>query len=217
MSDNLRPLWDFTLRFASERWEIPTDEPSLLWGELVQAYRTPVRAYHTLRHAFDVVDTVRRFAGSGIDPFVVQFAAWFHDAVYDTQDASQNEEKSASLAEDALLRLWIPFPVIDRVRSLILATASHEAEDPESMLLMDADLEVLGQAPTIYFAYTQAIREEYAWVPDEEYRSGRARVLESFLQRPFIYQTPLFRSAMEERARLNITTELEHLRHLSSG
>ncbi|BAZ86821.1 hypothetical protein NIES806_30370 [Dolichospermum compactum NIES-806] len=42
-----------------------------------------------------------------------------------------------------------------------------------------------------YQAYSQAIRQEYAWVSELEYIIGRKQVLERFWQREKIYFTPL--------------------------
>ncbi len=54
-------------------------------------------------------------------------------------------------------------------------------------------------------AYAQAIRQEYAAVPDELYRPGRRRVLEGFLARPQIYLTERLRALWEAPARANLS------------
>ena len=57
----------------------------------------------------------------------------------------------------------------------------------------------------------QQIRQEYAWVSEQDYRIGRSKVLQSFLQRKVIYQTDYFRKRFEQQARMNIQTALEGL------
>ena len=59
---------------------------------------------------------------------------------------------------------------------------------------------------------TLLIRQEYAWVPEEDYRQGRARILRGFLERPRIYRTAEMFERAEDRARQNLRRELESLR-----
>ncbi|MDQ2686612.1 MAG: hypothetical protein M3Y28_01965, partial [Armatimonadota bacterium] len=108
--------------------------------------------------------------------------------------------------------LGLPDEIASRVKQLILATKAHQALDGDAAcrLLLDADLAILGAPETDYNAYAQAIRREYAWVPDVHYRQGRRRVLETFLQRPRLYLTPSF-EPLEEQARANLRHERERL------
>jgi predicted metal-dependent HD superfamily phosphohydrolase len=55
------------------------------------------------------------------------------------------------------------------------------------------------------------VRAEYRHVTDDEWRIGRAAVLEGFLERPAIYSTPTARDRWETRARANLTAELASL------
>jgi predicted metal-dependent HD superfamily phosphohydrolase len=59
-------------------------------------------------------------------------------------------------------------------------------------------------------AYAHAIRQEYAWVPEADFRTGRRRVLESFLQRERFYFTAGMRDR-EPAARQNLAAELQSL------
>ena len=52
---------------------------------------------------------------------------------------------------------------------------------------MDIDLAILGQPQAVFDAYEKAVRAEYAFVSDEQFRVGRAAVLRSFLERPAIF------------------------------
>ena len=78
-------------------------------------------------------------------------------------------------------------------------------------VLLDADLAILGAAASEYKAYSRAIRQEYSWVPDREYRWGRKQVLDRFLQRNRIYYTSELFLALEERARDNLQGEIRDL------
>jgi predicted metal-dependent HD superfamily phosphohydrolase len=141
----------------------------------------------------------------------VQLAAWLHDVVYETQ-AEENEEQSAAYAGRLLQRLALPAEVIATCQRLILTTKGHRAgPDPDSPILLDADLAILGAAEPDYARYARAIRQEYAWVPEEQYRHGRTRVLQGFLQRGRIYLTEPMFQALEARARANVTREIQSL------
>jgi predicted metal-dependent HD superfamily phosphohydrolase len=100
------------------------------------------------------------------------------------------------------------------VKRLILATKSHHAadEDADAHVLLDADLAVLGAPAEEYARYAAAIRREYAWVPEEDYRCGRARVLQRFLDRPRIFQLDRMHERYDVTARRNLGGEIAALR-----
>jgi predicted metal-dependent HD superfamily phosphohydrolase len=182
------------------------------FADLAARYSDPPRSYHTLRHVSEVLDTIDGLRDQARDLAAVRLAAWFHDAVYDTR-ARDNEERSAELAGEVLHGLHVPGGTIAAVSGLILLTASHRAEpsDRDGQVLLDADLAVLGSPPERYTAYSRAIRQEYAWVPEEQYRSGRKQVLEGFLRRERIYHLEPMHAAHEEPARRNLAAEIAAL------
>ena len=94
---------------------------------------------------------------------------------------------------------------------LILATAAHEPGDTAEAVLLDADLSILGTDPVTYERYVRGVRAEYAHVDEPAWVSGRAAVLQRFLDRPHIYATDLVRDRSEARARHNLTRELAEL------
>jgi predicted metal-dependent HD superfamily phosphohydrolase len=126
-----------------------------------------------------------------------------------------NEAASAALAAQRLAALGLPAARIDAVTRCILATrhgAQRGAGDaPGLVLLLDLDLSILAAAPAAYRAYAEAIRREYASVPDELYREARRRVLESFLARERIYRTDRLRALWEGPARANLASEIAGL------
>ncbi len=181
---------------------------------LVAAYSSPERQYHNLEHLAEVFRVAARLGSITDENRALHLAIWFHDAVYDSR-AADNEARSAALAVDLLGPLGVSAAVLERVQRLVLATAHHAAEsaaaDRETSILLDADLAILGAAQERYHRYAAAIRQEYAWVPDAEYRNGRARVLEGFLKRQRIFRTELLFQEGEAQARTNIRQELGHL------
>jgi predicted metal-dependent HD superfamily phosphohydrolase len=184
-------------------------EPPL--RQLVAAYSSPERHYHTLEHLAEMFAIIDRLASAIHQPEAVDLAIWFHDAVYDAR-AKDNEERSAELARELLTPLKLPVSVLDRVTHLVRATAhlgSNERPlDSDTTAFLDADLAILGRAPERYLRYVRDIRLEYHWVPGPEYRMGRAAVLRKFLARPRIFHHPILFEEREAQARENLSGEL---------
>lgn len=181
------------------------------FDDLAAAYAEESRAYHTLDH---VLDCLARLDESGALPperDLVEAAIWFHDVVYDPR-RSDNEARSAEWAGRALSVAAVPRHVVARVQELIRATDhSTEPADPAGRLICDIDLSILGRDRREFDAYQRRIREEYAWVPEVQYRDGRARILSGFLTRRRIYLTDRFHDRYEAPARANLQRALARL------
>ncbi|MGN9842808.1 HD domain-containing protein [Nonomuraea sp. H19] len=180
-------------------------------AELIARWSEPHRRYHTLDHLAAVLDAATHLAGEAADPAAVRLAAWFHDAVYDGRPG-WDEERSAQLAQSRLPRCGLPAARIAEVARLVRLTAAHDtlaAGDANGAVLCDADLAVLGSPG--YDAYAAAIRQEYAHVPGDLFRKGRADVLRRLLAMPRLYRTGRARELWEERARANMAAELAAL------
>ncbi|HMP82889.1 MAG TPA: N-methyl-D-aspartate receptor NMDAR2C subunit, partial [Verrucomicrobiota bacterium] len=103
--------------------------------------------------------------------------------------------------------------LVASVGQLILATKSHEARlHADAPLLVDVDLSILGQPPERFWEYERQIREEYAWVAPEQFATKRADILQTFLARPRIYHTQIFRQKLEAQARINLDASIRQLR-----
>lgn len=188
-------------------------DESEAFDSLVAAYSEKHRYYHTAEH---IEHCLREFDGAASlahEPAEVELALWFHDAIYDTY-SSGNEEKSATWACALLSRHGTSAARIERVRAHILATR-HDAPpaNPDSQLVVDIDLTILGADEATYAVFERNVREEYWWVPLALFRRKRAAILQSFLARPQIYSTELFRGRYEMRARQNLADALEALRN----
>jgi predicted metal-dependent HD superfamily phosphohydrolase len=174
------------------------------------AYDEPHRAYHNATHisaCLRLLDdpAVRALA---THPAEVEAALWFHDAIYDTH-ASDNEERSAVLAEECLRRGGVAGDVASRIAEHVRATKSHIASSADGVLVIDIDLSILGESRTTFELFEEQIRREYSWVPPEQYAAGRIAVLRRFSERPEIYATPLFRARFEAPARANLIWAIE--------
>jgi predicted metal-dependent HD superfamily phosphohydrolase len=191
---------------------LPSEAGAAVFADLAERYAGPDRHYHTLSHLADVLDWLDRLAAPAAPSAALRLAAWFHDAVYDPR-AADNEERSAALARERLAPLGLPAALPDEVARLILLTKTHTAADADydGLLLLDADLAVLGADLDAYDAYAAAVRREYAWVPEEAWRSGRRRVLEGFLRREHLFRSGRMDGGREAAALANLRREAKTL------
>jgi predicted metal-dependent HD superfamily phosphohydrolase len=178
---------------------------------LIDNYSQPQRHYHSLQHLQECFEKFEMLRTQCAAPSEVLLALWYHDAVYDTQ-AKDNEETSAALATTAMRAAGIVETCVARVHDLIMATRhSAEPTTADQAILLDIDLSILGAERERFAEYEQQIRNEYAWVPEELYRSGRTQVLNTFLQRPRIYSSVEFFTRYEVRARHNLQEAIDTL------
>lgn len=179
---------------------------------LIAKYSEKHRVYHNLSHIVHLLDDAEAFKASFHDYDGVRLAIWFHDAIYDPK-SRKNEIESARLAVESLIDLNFPKATIEKVEKIILATQKHDATllDDDGEMCLDFDLGILGTTPRIYKKYAEAIRAEYSFVPEDLYRRERCKILESFLQREFIYYTADMREFYEEAAQINIANEIKEL------
>ncbi|PVD23642.1 hypothetical protein C0Q70_16915 [Pomacea canaliculata] len=135
--------------------------------------------------------------------------------IYDPK-SSTNEKDSIEVFKQFSAETSIAPELSDRVVQLITATITHQTDnnlqDTDMDFFLDFDMAVLGQPEKEYRAYAGAIRKEYSHVEDRLYSSGRAQVLQTFLERPNIFATLPFREMFEAQARENLKQEIEDLR-----
>lgn len=178
--------------------------------ELIAHYSEPHRAYHTLNH---IRDCFKHLDSVPDVPYraELELALWFHDVIYDTH-AHDNEEQSAEWGRQVMLACDTPLPVMERVVQFVLVT-KHDAppRTPEEALFIDIDLSILGAATDRFDEYEAQVRQEYAWVPEEVFRSTRAQILQAFEVRPRIYHSDFFFTRLEEQARDNLARSLAKL------
>jgi predicted metal-dependent HD superfamily phosphohydrolase len=192
--------------------------PGPIGADLLRRYGEPHRRYHTTEHLAAVLDHVDELADEAGDAEAVRLAAWFHDAVYDPS-RGDNEERSAVLAERMLADTDLPAETVAEVARLVRLTTTHDPSDDDrnGAVLCDADLAILAAPPDRYAAYAASVREEYAAVPDDAFRAGRAEILRSLLELPALFRTAPARERWEAAARHNLQTELMLLGRASGG
>ena len=178
---------------------------------LEAAYAEPARAYHNADHIRDCLVQFDLCPQIATRPDEVEAAIWFHDAVYQP-GASDNEDMSARLARTSLESAGASLEVAHRIAELVLATQHLSIpKDQDASLLCDVDLSILGRAPDAFDHFERRIRQEYAWVPEPAYRSGRTKILRGFLEWPSIFQTDFFRERYEASARANLARAVKDL------
>jgi predicted metal-dependent HD superfamily phosphohydrolase len=141
----------------------------------------------------------------------VELALWFHDAVYRTW-RGDNERRSAQWAARFLAQHGARADVVSNVRDMVMATA-HVADrlNGDAALVVDIDLSILGQPQPTYDQFERNVRREYWWVPRRRFVTARRGILQSFLERPSIYQSHRFIERYEAIARVNLERALRAL------
>jgi predicted metal-dependent HD superfamily phosphohydrolase len=125
---------------------------------------------------------------------------------------SENEERSAAFARTTLTQAGAPSETAARIASLVLSTRHHTIPtEPDSALLCDIDLSILGRSADVFDRYQRQIRSEYGWVPEPVYRKTRSEILQGFLRRRSIYQTSYFKDLYELAARTNLARAIRDL------
>ena len=197
----------------ADRWPLPGH--TALRRALERAYSAPDRGYHDLLHLTEVLSSVEELgASTPHDSTSVVLAAWFHDAVYDTEP--EPERRSAQWAARALPRDLVD---VDEVVRLVLLTVSHVVGDGDrnAAVLCDADLAILAAPADRYAAYVAGVRREYARFRDTEFAVGRGLVLRELLSAEHLYATTHARQHWEAGARANMASELVILDRAASG
>jgi predicted metal-dependent HD superfamily phosphohydrolase len=199
------------------RWQVlcgslncPEHAAADVWQLIERHYSEPQRHYHTLAHVAALLRHADAHRAHLSQVHVVELAIWFHDIIYDPRSGG-NETASAALASAAMQAMQVDSGMASQVEACILATIKHAVTDTavsDLPLFLDFDLAILGAPVDVYQIYREAIRREYAWVPEQDYRAGRAKVLRRFLERPALYFTPWMAARFEAPARDNIQSEL---------
>lgn len=186
--------------------------------DLLRRWNEPQRRYHTTTHLVEVFWALEELEGAkAVDAqhaLLARIAAWFHDAVYDpsARDGA-NEAASARLASQSLGSIGVPAEQTGSVEALIRMTDGHHGDDGTALgqAFHDADLWILSASKDRFDAYCGQVREEYAHVPEQDYRAARSRILGDFVRRDRLYLTSHAQQEWDERARLNLRRELDRL------
>ncbi len=182
-----------------------------LWTEIEKNYSSKKRYYHTLQHLENLLVQLTDVKGEIQNWNTILFTLYYHDIVYNSLK-SDNEEKSAELAEKRMKEISVSIDTIELCKQQILATKSHiKSTDSDTNYFTDVDLSVLGQPWETYSDYYKNVRKEYSIYPDFIYNPGRKRVLNHFLAMDRIFKTDFFYNKFELQAKQNLIHELNTL------
>jgi predicted metal-dependent HD superfamily phosphohydrolase len=182
-----------------------------VFDDLIARYAEPHRRYHVIGHIAHMLKGFESLEGLAKNPEAIEFAIWFHDAVYDTQ-AKDNEAKSAELAVEAAQKLGLPDKFANEVRRLILATEHKDLpQDTDAKIVVDLDLASLASEPAVFDKNSANIRFEYGWVPEAIFNAKRAEFAEGMLKRQRIFSLPAMKEKYEAKARANLKRHVADL------
>ncbi|WP_199192964.1 HD domain-containing protein [Allosphingosinicella deserti] len=192
---------------------IDTDALQCLEARLRADHDVPGRAYHSFAHVEDCLTKLAHV--DGIDDrerYLLRLAILWHDSIYDPT-RNDNEARSAERAIRELTAVGSGSGEAQEVGRLILLTKGHRVTPGDRLgaILVSIDLSILGESPKRYRDYAEAIRQEYAHVPEALYRAGRRQVLEHILAADPLYPYPPLRDRYEAQARRNMAAEMERL------
>lgn len=174
---------------------------------LTALHQSPPRAYHNLTHVAACLDLLDSLQLSREQHDSIELALWFHDCIYVPQ-RDDNEARSADVAELILKGLGGKPEIITTVRRLILATRHVDPPtDDLEAIIQDIDLAILAAQSAEYKNYVAAIRAEYTFATDEQFKNGRRSFVESMLARPQIFHTATMHARFAAKARENLTAE----------
>lgn len=196
----------------------PGPVASRWWSELHQRHSEPRRHYHTLTHLAELLSWLDSQYGEAIATArrpLVEYAIFFHDAVYDPKSAT-NEADSAALWRQYAPEAGLSAAMTKTVSDWIEWTKAHAAPTgtPEDALLfLDFDMAVLAKPWNDYYTYAAQVRCEYEHVPESAYVTGRPAYFERQLAdsaHTFYLSRGL--AHLESRARANLEQEVALLR-----
>ena len=182
-----------------------------LWTEVEKNYTGKKRYYHTLQHLDNLLTQLLEIKGEIQNWETILFTLYYHDIIYNSLK-SNNEDKSAELAEKRMKQISVSNETIELCKNQIMATKSHiKSANSDTNYFIDADLSVLGQSWETYTLYYKNIRKEYSIYPDFVYNPERKKVLNHFLAMERIFKTDFFYNKFERISRENILNEIKHL------
>jgi predicted metal-dependent HD superfamily phosphohydrolase len=146
-----------------------------LWTEIEKNYSGKKRHYHSLQHLESLLAQLTEVKGEIQNWATILFTLYYHDIIYNSLK-SNNEKKSAELAEKRMKQVSVSNPAIELCKKQIVATKSHTlSPDSDTNYFTDADLSILGQAPETYSLYCKNVRKEYSIYPDLIYNTRRKK------------------------------------------
>ena len=198
---------DFTLNLTVllETFKIPFSTAYAISRSLWERMADSKLHYHTPLHVMSIF----KFAQDeciNLYPWE-ELTIWFHDAIYVPGKPGLSEHLSALFAR-SMLAPFIEENLLMKIELAILNTANHlyDVTNWEFNIIMDLDLAAFSWDR--FKTQNDCIREEFNYVPDEEYQKNRKKFLSNLISKGFIYRSDLFRHRYEAKAMANIKKDL---------
>jgi len=160
-----------------EKYSIKCDVNTLLsmWNE-------SHRSYHSLNHLNDLINQINedksKYSEKEYDKLML--TALFHDIIYDPS-SDINEEKSAEF----FIECCIDKTNLDvlEVKEMILDTKSHTSHNMLSEAFNSYDMNIVERNFEELLEWEIGISDEFSIYPEEAYKEGRLKFLESLLDK----------------------------------
>lgn len=207
--------WWLRVKWLLKRNNIQWDYDKI-FKDIQSLYFQNENFYHHRLHIISCLNDFYEIRNISENPDALELAIIFHDIVY-IPWASDNEEKSAELADKYLSNLWYDANFIAQVKHLIMMTKHDKV--PQTMdekIIIDIDLAILWKDNKFYKRYISNIREEYKrnipWLTNVKFNQWRLAFLEDFSNRENIYHTPYFQNKYWNQVKENLEYEKQNLK-----
>lgn len=193
--------------------EVKKNNPSI-----VSRYNEIWRHYHNVNYIDNMAKTVDFLAEKSgkkeeLTLEVLALSVFYHRAVY-IPGSHLNEKYSAQLVE----KLELDDLIKQEVIHIILGTQSYSTPQTlEEAIIFDADLAILGSEHKEYAEYTENIFKESQTMgySDGIFLYRRKEFVKNALERDNLFTTKYALENWNDKAKTNLTVELEQLERLS--
>ncbi|KDR71478.1 hypothetical protein GALMADRAFT_787176 [Galerina marginata CBS 339.88] len=200
---------------------IDSDLTAEKWtNEFVAHYTEPQRHYHTLAHIHSMLDCLDHLSTNSSKRGGDEAGHFFSRLdIRSGPKGKENEIESIRSFRAFAGEIELEEDLVSRVSQYSERTITHtlpsEVQESESdldlCLFLDFDLEVPSRDECAYARYAEEIRKEYGHMELPDYRTGRVRVLRSFLGRERLFFSDAFHQTREQKARENLEQEISNL------
>ncbi|MEO9954968.1 hypothetical protein [Nonlabens sp.] len=180
------------------------------YNYIINQYNSSSRFYHNRNHLRFMLKELAQSSIIPLNSDALILSVFYHDVIYKSTK-KDNEYQSALILEKHLSKT--DFKHIELCKNQINATKNHATSltDPDTNLLIDIDLAILGHKNNVYQLYTENVRKEYSIYPNFIYNPARKKAMQHFLEQDRIFKTDEFYNLYESKARDNITREINNL------
>ncbi|KAF2074551.1 hypothetical protein CYY_004134 [Polysphondylium violaceum] len=205
-------------RFTTDGGKIlATEEIQKKWWNVIESrYNEKQRYYHTMNHINELLGLHDRFKLKLKSSETVLLSIWFHDIIYDPT-RHDNEEQSALVFNQFSEQVHLNTDFSQKVYNFIMATKNHTKTprdiDPDLNYFLDMDLSILGVDEKVYDKYAENIRKEYIHIDEQSYRTGRSKILQSFVSEGYekLFRTSEFQNEFGSKSIENLKREINSL------